>query len=214
MPRKKQENMTLAELEDLHRKIRNEWDELSKKIEPLQNKSSCLSAKLRNIQELIDTKKIADKKRIDWEWMLHVNNDETMVKHRKREEELRKLGLIASGFFSETQQEHVEVMLIKGDPKSLKQTLAGLKKILPIIKPLPKDDFKHVGIFEHTCSEYGVYEMHINEEKGHYEIIKTVYHRPSSIKTFATLRDMIIYIQQNIWYESKDGDKEECNPWD
>lgn len=123
---------------------------------------------------------------------------------------IEDLGLHSSGYFPETNQRSVSVMLKRRDPQSLNKTITSVKKVLPFIKPIKVPDadgtrdartMKRLGIFEHTCSEHGIYEMLIGEEAGVFEIMRTRYRRPQILKSFSSLEEMLACVQREFYYE-------------
>lgn len=191
-----------------------ELEELESKIEAVRNKIAPLHAELfelceksRTLKEALMEKKVKkqrDSDKPNWEDILHCEHDDTTAAHKFREEMLGKMGLHTGGYNPTTNQTFIEVSLTYGDAGSLEKTIESLKTLLPFISPIIEGN-KAIGIFEHTLSQYGVYEMLINEEKGHYEIQKTAWHNTSSVKTFKSLAEMIKYVQEHHWYDGKES---------
>jgi hypothetical protein len=94
------------------------------------------------------------------------------------------------------------VCLIKGDPKSLKQNLTGLKKILKYLKPV--DDMIHIDIFERTLSEYGVFSLRITPDLTKFQIVQTTYGRDEVLHTYKTLEKAMEKIQDKYYYDGVD----------
>lgn len=59
-----------------------------------------------------------------------------------------------------------------------------------------------INIFEHTLSQYGIYSMRW-DRKDTFEIVKTTYGHSETIHTCSSLRDMIEYVSENLYYERK-----------
>lgn len=183
---------------------------LFKQKEPIDAELNKLYNKNRSLREKIVEIKAKEKK-TDWNWLLHcTQTEDTVAKSRLREEKLRKLNLSSSCYHPEIEQVIVRVSLVKGDPKSLELTLKGLKRIIPYIKPL-RDGYKHIGIFEHDLAEHGVYELKVDEDKSTNdacEIVVTRHGRLSSVMCSYSLKKVLEYIQQHLYYETLDKDEE------
>ena len=116
------------------------------------------------------------------------------------------VGLHQSGYFPETEQIQLELMLYKGVGDNFEQTVAVLQEVLPFVKPLK--GVKHLKIFEHTLSEYGSYGVEISEDS--FDVVVWTYGRKRTVKSFDNLRSMVQYVQQHHYYESSvDEDNEE-----
>jgi len=203
--RKKLENMTVKEIEkDLEsneakrQKVLEDWIPLNKKLDACYNKDRKLREQIKKIK--------CSRKRIDWDWLLSCNHQETSeAKHTLRGQALRKLNLGTRGFFHEIEQTQVRVALVKNDPKSLPATMKGLNKILKYLKPV-KGNYKMIDIFDHTLSEHGCYCLLINEEKEKYKIQITRYHREETLHCFNNLKEALALIQKKYYYEDADAE--------
>jgi chromosome segregation ATPase len=174
--------------------------ELREQIAPLEKKLTRLWNRNKKLQEQADKLKIA--RRTDWEWLLSESGSDSQTKYTARKEALEKIGLGSSGFFHAIQQVQVRVCLIKGDPKSLKQNLTGLKKILKYLKPV--DDMIHIDIFERTLSEYGVFSLRITPDLTKFQIVQTTYGRDEVLHTYKTLEKAMEKIQDKYYYDGVD----------
>lgn len=162
----------------------------SKKLDKLRNKLS--------VVELAETRTSEQ----EIEYYLSEEYDEGMVKHTARESFWREFGLHRGGMRRETKQSYLEVALTYNDEKSLEKNLKALEKVLPYIKSI--EGYKKIGIFEHTLSEFGSYELLI--KKDEYSV--SHYYGYNKDK-FKTLRAALEYIQKNHWYDGKETDGEE-----
>ena len=105
--------------------------------------------------------------------------------------------------------------MTKGSQESYDKTLTSLKLLIPHLKSFEIKNVregnlrgeinltgKKIGIFEHTCSQFGVYNLFISDTgKKPYSILKTVYNRTTLMNSFATLEEIVKHIQENIWYD-------------
>ena len=139
----------------------------------------------------------------DWNLLL----DEQMghIVYSQYDVELQKRGLFGGGYFPETNQRCIKVMLTKNNIESFNKTISALKEILPFIKPLINGDykgFKFIDIFEHTLSEQGTYYMFVDEIENVYKLMQDRYHTTYDLKVFDSLESIIKYVQDNHWYQS------------
>ena len=75
-------------------------------------------------------------------------------------------------------------MLTKGDEDSYNETVSALKLLLPYYKPLPeRDNMIHVGIFEDTLSEGGVYYLLITPDLKRFDLMLTRWSRTTKLKS-------------------------------
>ena len=104
-----------------------------------------------------------------------------------------------SGYDPRTNQQWVRVKLPRRG--AIAGALVELDFFLPYIKPT--EGYKHVGVFEHTCSENGMYEL---REYGASDIclIKTIYGRESVEARFEAWRAAFEYVQKHHWYGDDD----------
>ena len=132
---------------------------------------------------------------------------DTMPRLKHAQKVFEKLGFYVSGYFPETNQRDVKIMLTKGDKKSYDKTLKGLEKIIPFIKSreinargfASKLTGIEIDIFDHDLSEHYSVCLFIDSArvKDRFIIMKNNY--PSH--TFSTLEDVLKYIQDNYWYD-------------
>lgn len=174
-----------AELFEIRKPIDKELVSSAKKLEKLRDKRD---------QALLEDKQN------DWEWLLA--SEGSTVKYCFVEEKLRSLGLRFSSGYVDTGQYGVEVALTYGSKKSYEKTLAGLKFILPYLKPC--DDGKvRIEVFEHTLCQHGSYCLAISKKK-------IELYRSSWVKeSFKTLEDAIRYVQVHHWYEGGESSEED-----
>lgn len=108
------------------------------------------------------------------------------------------------GYNPETNQASIKLMCNQYKP--LQDHLDELSHFMKYIIPsFPNDKecgdkVKYLGVFEHTCSEYGVYSLYIYDD-GHVELERLTYHVPTILKTFKCLADAIDYVRINHYYE-------------
>lgn len=194
---------TLLPLEKAKRElvlVSKEMEEVRSQIKPLNDKFGKLFEKHKKLQSEYDKLKLPEIKDDDWEYILHVEPNESTERYSFRTKKIDELGLMPSGYYPETNQTHVELKLIKGKPETKAKTIESLATILPFLKPI-KDGKVHLGVFEHTLSEHGIYKLLIDKETMRCELTFTRYSRTSSEKTFENLNEAIEYIYDKHYYE-------------
>ena len=132
------------------------------------------------------------------EYFLFEDGSVSGERYKAREKYWRDKGLWNSGYFPETQQINLQMMLYKGKKDNLEQTIISLENVLPLIKI--HNGVKRLDIFENTCSEHGSWSVEITDNS--YDLIVHRWHRKSTEKTFTTLRDLVKYVQEFHYYES------------
>jgi hypothetical protein len=83
-----------------------------------------------------------------------------------------------SGYIPENRQAHIEICAYKNEP--LADHLEELELWLPHVKEL--NGVKHIGIFESSLSEFGVYNFEIRKDK--FFITFTRYSSKKDLKEF------------------------------
>ena len=120
---------------------------------------------------------------------------ETKIKRQMLRDLLSKWGLKAGGYFSDTLQTCIKLMLYKNDDKSVIKAFKGLSILLPYIKPRSSGN-KYVDIFEHTLSLYAIYSLQVTSGD--------VYHVYASNRSIFESKDLLKtlkYIQKEHYYE-------------
>jgi len=196
--------VTIEELTDQIKKNEQKREDLFKKKAPIDReivRLYDLNSKLRGKICTIKKNEAKKDKKTDWKYVLHTSHNQSSEEYKYQGEMLRTLGLMRSGYYSETEQVSLQIALVKGDPKSLEDHYKGLRFLLPYLKTL-KDKCIHMDIIEAGLSERESWSLTINMEKKEYKIVP---HRSKFSKngTFNTLRKALEFIQENVWYESK-----------
>jgi hypothetical protein len=133
----------------------------------------------------------------DWGFLL-TTFPETDVKHKALEAAVGKYGLGKSGYWLETRQSVVQLMLYRDDIADMNRQIEGLKRIIPHLTPFEVGS-KRIKIFEDTLSANGSYSLFIWPDR--YEVAHTRYGHDHVKKTTATLEEIVDYIRINHWYE-------------
>jgi hypothetical protein len=102
-----------------------------------------------------------------------------------------------SGYNPKINQCCIQFSGYKDDP--IQPQIDELMMWLPHIRCDPNDNFKYVGIFEHTLSEHGVYDLRIYSDKC--VIGKTTWGSYRKIHSFNSLEETIKLIVKKYYYE-------------
>lgn len=192
-----------------------EMAELIAKKEPLLGQHDKINTKIMKLGKAIE--KLREEKENEQmnspmapteeiEYFLFEDGCVSGERYKSREKFWNDKGLWHSGYFHETSQINLEVMLYKGAHDNLERTLCALEQALPYIKD--HKGVKRLGVFEHTLSECGSYGIEVTETS--LDLIVHRYGRKSTEKSFDNLRSLLQYIQEHHYYESsEDGDDEE-----
>lgn len=205
----------LSELEKLEKKLmalKAERKELFALQEPIKAKLSSTYRAVEKVKDKIAVCLLAAEGPTNWAFLLDV--DSGTAAYNAAEEELSVWGLDVDCYLPSTGQRVVRVSMTRGDKVSYDKALAGLREVLPFIKPLPEDPdsvrgdfdragYKYVSIFESTLSEDGSYYTLINEEKNDYRLMQDRYHSTYTLEKFPTLEELLKYVQVHHWYRDK-----------
>lgn len=119
-------------------------------------------------------------------------------RYAEREKYWEDMGLSRFGYFPDRNQVSLKLMLTKGCEKSFQKTMETLEMILPHMKK-GHDGNKKLGVFEYTLSEYGSYEIEVNN-LGFF-LNKWVYGTKRHLKTFESLEEIVRYAQEHHYYD-------------
>lgn len=196
--------------------------------EPLSKEYDIISKKLQANYKLIEKYEVEhatlklkldeEENKVDWAYLLSERDDGEggMTKYYACGKALENYSLSHSGYFPDIKQRCCQVTLIKEDISSYEKTLTGLKEILPFIKTWSpnheNEDYRGKKVFsimEKTLSQYGVYNLVVDEPNSSYSIFKTTYGHTSIQQTFNSLEDSLKYIQSNVYYKTLKEEEEE-----
>lgn len=187
--------------------VRDQYDKVNKELLRLISRRKTL---VDNKNKII----IGSSNKVNWGLLLEENGNGSMVTYKELELKLATFGLLHSGYIPEISQRAVQICMTKGDKESLANTLKGLTTVLPYIKALPSTEskgYKFVDIFEHTLSENGVYHLYVG--KNDCKVTFTRYGREEIVKTAKTLKEILVYIQGNLWYNKLGADGKIDSEW-
>jgi hypothetical protein len=102
-------------------------------------------------------------------------------------------GVYASGYFPDTGQGSVTLVLDKDKPWEEQRTI---EQIVPYLKPL-KDGMLHIRILEQTCSEFGSYGILLPPDLSRIDLNCCSYGRNTILKSFTNWDEALPYLHQH-----------------
>jgi hypothetical protein len=115
-------------------------------------------------------------------------------------------GIRHGGYNTETGQAYVSVCLDKGKPLDAQ---LGILQFVPEVKPM-KDGKKHLGIFESTLSEHGVWSLAVSPDDS-VELELTRYGRKSIEGTFKSVMEALEYVHKHRYYEDSSKKRDDVD---
>lgn len=115
------------------------------------------------------------------------------------------LGLWMSGYYPFSEQKAIEIMLYKGVQDNLEKVYASLCSILHLVKPTDEEGNKRFKLFEHTCSEHGVWALYYTPA-GNWKLTSCRWGREEVVKEWENLREALFYCQKHHYYESSENE--------
>ena len=140
------------------------------------------------------------------EWLLFEDGRSSdMKRYNECWNFFQEMGLQVRGYYPFSEQRAIEIMLYKGVQDNLDKTFEAISLVLPFIKPINDKGERRFKLFEHTLSEWGIYDLRVDKE-GVWILNKTTYGREKVEKTFENLYDALKYCQKHHYYESSEDD--------
>lgn len=218
----KNKTKTLDELTLETEKLNSQLTELYIKLQPLEIERDRLWTKFKTAQEARDTMLYADfvenstnglpltQSEID---LLLIGDHKSMAAYRAASSiENNKLCLRRDGYNSKTLQASFQIKLVKGDPSFTEKTKCEIETLFPHFKTSPievnKNDKKvtldgvYFGIFESSLSENGIHFAIINMNTNEYHYCTTCWHHTEHKKQFASLDELLSFIENNVYYQT------------
>lgn len=105
------------------------------------------------------------------------------------------IGLFMGGFWADTGDRDLHVMMTKGSKESLVITKRAIELIAPLLTE--QDGMVRFGIFEHSLSTNGVYRLLVSKDLKRAKLTLN----DNWIKFEGTLDEVLIEIQQDYYYD-------------
>lgn len=187
--------------------LRSRLASVDEELAPLRKRLLALQAEvhryLRERQAIVDVLAEAELAAradgsVDWTWLLDASLD-GRVSHHAWTRALEEFGLHPSGHSPQTKQRGIQVMMTRGDGGGFRRALAGLREILPHVRPQP-DGWIHVGILESSLNQFRSWEMRLRPGLSEIEVGTT---QSGRCKIFEDLEAALQYVQDHLWYRKK-----------
>lgn len=183
----------IAALEEKRKPLFVERDALNEKLSKLYKQIE----KLREQKEKEQMKQPMNPTE-EMEYFLFEDGRVSGERYKAREKYWHDKGLWCSGYFPETEQVNLKMMLYKGEKDNLEQTISVLEQVIPLLKV--HQGVKHLGVFESTCSEHGSYSVEITDTT--FDLVVWRWSRKSTVQSFDNLRSLVEYVQEHHYYDN------------
>ncbi len=161
----------LAQLTKTNDKLIEKRNSVETMIEKLVNQIDDVSDRIAKIK--IDSG--------EWSWSEILDaTTQGSLWHRHCRDEIYKLGFWMDGYFPETNQYKLSLMMNYDDPKTYDQTLKGIRHFTKYMRPLASNYFDdgefRFGIQEYTLSKNGFPQFHLSTDLTKAVVSFTRYH--------------------------------------
>lgn len=186
---------TLALLTARREELKAQRDGIFEEIRPLQAQASAIGQEIASLNEsiTIETLKtdMSDQERFDF--LMHESGSGTdKIRYAASQKFIESFGLYGMGYREFSQQRSVDVYIYKLDNERNAKSIAGLKNLIPLFKPMDKEGNKIFTIF---TQEHYIYAL----PDGKYSL-RSDYPQ----KDFDSLEDLFAYYIRN--YECYDDE--------
>lgn len=182
--------------------------EIFKIKEPLEDELVKLYDEIQKIKEKQTEAKLEEDMTLaeKVEWLLFEDGRSSdMKRYNECRNFFQEMGLLVGGYYPFSEQRAIEIMLYKGVQDNLDKTFEAISLVLPFIKPINDEGERRFKLFEHTVSEWGIYDLRF-DKVGTWTLNKTTYGRKNVEETFENLYDALKYCQKHHYYESSEDD--------
>jgi hypothetical protein len=130
-------------------------DALYEQRAPIDRKLELNGKRLSRLYELIGELVVAEAriKGPDWPTLVRQQDDEGMTYHRYVTEQFNNIGLWVEGYWSDTGDRCLKIMMTKGSRECFDITKKAVELIAPLLTE--QDGMVRFGIFEHSLSAGG-----------------------------------------------------------
>jgi len=187
-------DLSVEELKERKKELEENINNLRRKYKSISDALIKQNGALKKIDEALDSKLL----KLENVGELLETFPETNIKRQLLDTYLKDFNLTTDGYFPETEQTCIKIMLYRNNDKHLEKVYNGIIKLLPYIKPL-KNRKKIFSIFEHTLSLYASYFLTVTKDNifevtTDLEFMKSLYSNKDLMK-------VLKYIQKNHYYE-------------
>lgn len=198
----------MKSLEEKIKEKETRRQEIFKMKEPLDKELDKLYNQIQKLKEKQTVAKLEQGMTLGEkiEWLLFEDGHSSDSKrYEECQKFFRELGLWTGGYYPFSEQKSLEIMLYKGVQDNLDKTFDAINVVLPFIKPMNNKGDRRFKLFEHTLSEWGIYDLKVDKE-GVWTLNKTTYGREKVEKTFESLYAALKYCQKYHYYESSEDE--------
>lgn len=199
MPKREELEARVAQLE-------SDREALFRKRKPIDDALSANYYQLEKAQEQLGKLLVAEMAAPDWPTLLLAEGRGGQAMYKHASSTFYEMGFYKSGYYPETGQVALKIMITHGKPETIARTREGIATLAPHIIP-HKDGMIRFEIFEHTLCQFGVHSLLVAPDLSSATVTSTSRYK-SSPAFSGSLDDALKYIHDNHWYDGRDSDEE------
>lgn len=173
----------LSELDNQIEKYRKDYVKLQKKLNVLSHKRKTL------VEDMYLQDKETNPEKHDINFWLFEDGSVTGKRYSDRDEFVKGLDLFHSGYYFETEQIRLQLVVMPYG-KPMEGQLQGVLAVLPYLKPL-KDGFVRFDVLTNDCNYSGIVSILVDKETNLAKITLTRYSVEYDITEFDTIENTI-----------------------
>ena len=187
---------------------------LEDKIRPLESARGKAWEKRRALAA--EASEIELREGMDWKQLLRPQRDfPSMEQYHEFSRRLEsEFGMSHSGRWSSTEQPVAKICIELDKAGSVERNRKGVRELAPLLLPI-EDGMAGFGIFEHTLSEGGIYQLLVAPDLSRARLTFTRYRR-TSVEIEGDFETVFARIVERHWYsksgcgDRSDDDEDEC----
>jgi hypothetical protein len=133
------------------------------------------------------------------DWADTLMDGKGVLHHKERERVLQALGLASAGFFPETLQRCICIMMQLGNPGEVEALAGSLDVVLPHV--LPVDGWCAIRVLEHSPSGDG-YHLRFPPDRSEYQVVNLRLRTPEVELATPDLREALTHIQRHHFFDA------------
>lgn len=192
----------MTSLEQMHAQLKDIHAQRSKifeQIRPLQEQAASLYKQITDINDEITSATLktdqSEQDRFDFV-MAENNSGSDMKRYNAANNMIRDMGLFMSGYCEFSQQRSAEAIIYKLDEESNEKTIASIKKLIELFKPMDEEGNK---IFKVFCQDYKIFA----HSDGTFSLRKRRYQN-----NFTNLEELFAYYVDNCPCYDEEGSED------
>jgi len=195
---------TLAQLRADREDANRHRKQLFEQMAPIQRSLEHNHKKISSLDEQIGRLMVAEATTPDWPQLVKETGEGGMAMHNYMTEQFRTIGLWPEGYWMDTNDRCLRIMMTRDDPESFKKTKAAVELTAPLLTP-HADGLVWYGIFEHNLSAHGIWMLKVTPDLREAKVSRD---RWDDNKASGTLDVVLSYIQDQLYYDRKDNSGE------